>query len=428
MRVLVLGQGGREHAIIRALKHSPSVTEIHAMPGNPGMATEALCHTVAEMTAGPVLKWLERNQMDLIIVGPEAYLANGLADEIRKAGFAVVGTSIEAAQLEASKVFAKEFMRAAGVPTARFEVVTTVEELDKASAQFSPPYVLKADGLAAGKGVFICKTKDELLAAGEDLFMKKSLGSAGEKAVLEEFQPGWELSLLALTNGESFELLPIAQDHKRLLDKDEGPNTGGMGTVAPLAVDPELLKQICDQIVTPTVQRLKSMGLYYRGVIFIGIMVTPSGPTTLEYNTRFGDPETQVLLPLLEGDWGLVFKSLAAGELSPLKWKKLSTACVVMAAPGYPDSPQKGVVIDGDPLAQSNSSYFLHAGTGKNDKGQWITNGGRVLNAVAIGSDSAEAIRLAYDQAKKASWKNSQMRRDIGAKALLGFSTYQKNP
>lgn len=428
MRVLVLGQGGREHAIVRALKHSPSVTEIHAMPGNPGMATEALCHSVSEMTAGPVLKWLERNHMDLVIIGPEAYLANGLADEIRKAGFPIVGTSIEAAQLEASKVFAKEFMREANVPTARFEVVSTPEELVKASAQFSAPYVLKADGLAAGKGVFICKTKEELFAVGEDLFVKKTLGLAGEKAVLEEFQPGWELSLLALTNGESFELLPIAQDHKRLLDKDEGPNTGGMGTVAPLTIEDSLLKQICDRIVAPTVQQMKSMGLYYRGVIFIGVMVTPAGPMTLEYNTRFGDPETQVLLPLLDGDWGLVFKSLANGELMPLKWKKLSTACVVMAAPGYPDSPKKGVVIDGDPLAQTASSYFLHAGTGRNDQGQWITSGGRVLNAVAVGSSSEEAIRLAYDQAKKVLWSGQLMRRDIGAKALLGFSTYQKSP
>lgn len=415
MRFLVLGQGGREHALVRALKFSPSVTEVHACPGSEGISQEAICHKVDLKDSKAVEQFVKKYQFDCVVVGPENYLVAGIADQLRELGIAVVGPSGVAAQLEGSKVFSKEFMVRAGVPTAAFEVVDNVADCLRAAQKFTPPYVLKADGLAAGKGVFLCATIPELKAAAEALFEQKTLGVAGQKALLEQFQEGYELSFLILTNGTDFEALPVAQDHKRLRDNDEGPNTGGMGVVGPMTVDPGLRAKIEETIVRPSVRSLQGGGLLYRGVLYIGVMVTPSGPTVLEYNVRFGDPEAQVIMPLLDGDWGYVFSKLANGEMAPMKWKNLQMACVVMAAPGYPDNPEKGVTIEGDLGYQSSSSYFLHAGTSK-EQGEWVCNGGRVLNAIGMGSSRAEALKAAYAQAKHVSWRGMQMRRDIGAK------------
>jgi phosphoribosylamine--glycine ligase len=414
MRFLVLGTGGREHAIVKALKNSPSVSEVHASPGSKGMAGEAICHNVNLSDEKELQAFVQRHSFDCVVVGPEAYLAAGIADQIRAVGVRVVGPSHVAAQLEASKVFAKKFMADAGVPTARFVIVEDVESTLAQASTFQPPYVLKADGLAAGKGVFICENLNELKSAAEDLFVKQALGEAGRKALLEQFQPGYELSLLILTNGSECEALPMAQDHKRLLNGDKGPNTGGMGTVAPVDIDPNLRAQIHEQIVVPTLRHLGGSGMLYRGVLFIGLMITKDGPQTLEFNVRFGDPETQVIMPLLDGDWGQVFINLADGTLSPLKWKPLHLTCVVLAAPGYPDKPEKGLNIDGELKSQTSSSYFIHAGTDMNERGEWITAGGRVLNAIGIGSTRAEAIKQAYTQAAKN--KNLIRRSDIGAK------------
>lgn len=418
MRFLVLGQGGREHAIIRALKFSPSVTEVHAVPGSDGISQDAICHKLDLSNEKEVEAFVKRYQFDCVVIGPETYLVQGVSDQLRALGVQVVGPSQIAAQLEGSKVFAKEFMVQAGVPTAAYEIVENVEGTMKAAASFTPPYVLKADGLAAGKGVFLCDTLAELKEAAEALFEKKTLGAAGNKALLEQFQPGYEISYLILTNGERSEALPLAQDHKRLGDGDAGPNTGGMGVVAPLAIDQSLREKIESTIVQPTLRHLQGSGLLYRGVLYIGVMVTEAGPTVLEFNTRFGDPEAQVIMPLLDGDWGYVFTQLANGELVPMKWKNLHMACVVQAAPGYPDAPQKDIVIEGDVGYQDSSSYFLHAGTKKSPLGQWVTNGGRVLNAIGMGSSLKEAIGSAYKQAKHVTWKNMQMRKDIGAKQV----------
>lgn len=417
MRFLVLGQGGREHAIVRALKFSPSVTEVHASPGSEGISQEALCHKVDLSDPKAVEAFVKRYQFDCVVVGPENYLVAGIADVLRTLGVPVVGPSQIAAQLEGSKIFSKEFMVRAGVPTAAFEIVDNVADTLRAAQKFTPPYVLKADGLAAGKGVFICATLPELKTAAESLFEAKSLGIAGQRALLEQHQEGYELSYLVLTNGSEHEAMPIAQDHKRLKDGDIGPNTGGMGVVAPMVIDDSLREKIESLIVGPSVRNLSGGGLLYRGVLYIGVMVTPSGPTVLEYNCRFGDPEAQVIMPLLDGDWGFVFSKLAKGEMAPMKWKNLQLACVVQAAPGYPDAPEKGVVIEGDLGFQSPSSYFLHAGTSKNDRGQWCTNGGRVLNAIGMGSSRAEALKVAYSQAGHVNWKGLQMRKDIGAKS-----------
>lgn len=414
MRFLVLGSGGREHAIVRALKNSLSVSEVHASPGSRGISADAICHKVDLTDEKALTSFLKKYSYDCVVVGPETYLAAGVSDVIRAAGVPVVGPSQVAAQLEASKIFCKKFMLEAGVPTAHFEVVESVQATLDLAPQFTPPYVLKADGLAAGKGVVICKNIEELRAAAEDFFDKKVFGIAGSKALLEQFQPGYEISYLILTNGTDYQSLPLAQDHKRLGDGDTGLNTGGMGTVAPYKIDQKLQEQIRELVLEPSVKHLGGSGMLYRGVLFIGLMITPAGPQVLEYNVRFGDPETQSILPLLDGDWGVVFKALSEGTMMPLKWKPLNVACVVMAAPGYPETVEKDVVIEGDLNAQSASSYFLHAGTDKNHDGKWVTSGGRVLNAIGIGSSPQEAIRQAYAQSEKVRWRGLQKRTDIG--------------
>ncbi len=419
MKVLVIGSGGREHAIARALRHSHSVDEVHAAPGNDGMIPDVICH--------PNLNWREttsiiefclRNEIDFVFIGPEDPLVAGLADSLRDRGILVVGPNKEAAQLEGSKIFAKHFMNEAGVPTADYKIVASVSEAMATAHNFTPPYILKADGLAAGKGVFICQTLGELETAAGDLFERRILGDAGSKALLEQCIPGWELSFLVLTNGQNFEILPLAQDHKRLQDGDKGPNTGGMGTIAPLKIPTDLHESIVQKIIKPSVNLLKEKGMIFRGILFVGVMVHPEkGPFVLEYNTRLGDPETQVILPLLDNDCGILFQKLAQGELVPLKYKNLSSCCVVMAAEGYPAQPKRGVGIEGNLNFETPSSYFIHAGTVKSKESQtWTTNGGRVICGVGLGSSRAEAISNAYKQTKHVSWPGMQVRGDIGSK------------
>ncbi len=414
MKVLVVGKGGREHAFTRALLSSPSVSQVYALPGSAGMG-ESVRLLAGPETPERLAEAHTEHAFDLVVVGPEVPLVNGVADRLREDGALVFGPDQQGAQLEGSKIFSKEFMEKYNVPTARFQVVTSLEQVKEFAPQFEPPYVLKADGLAGGKGVFICRTLDELLEAADQLFNDKILGEAGARALLEQFQPGYELSFFVLTNGTDFVSLPMAQDHKRLQDNDEGPNTGGMGTVAPMTIAPENHQAIIDQVVNPTVQGLASEGFVYRGVVFIGIMMTDEGPQVLEYNVRFGDPETQVLLPLLDGDWGEALKAIASGEVPSLNWKDAHAACVVLAAQNYPGTPVKGVAIEGS-LADSENQYFLHAGTEKSSEG-WLVNGGRVLNAIGMGDSLAQAIERAYEQSKKVKWPGLQKRTDIGKKS-----------
>jgi len=415
MKVLVLGSGGREHALVKSLSQSKSVSEIHVAPGNDGMAKEALCHNIDLKNYEALIQLCLRTEIEFVIIGPEEPLVDGIADRLRERGILVVGPGRDAARLEGSKIFAKEFMNAAGVPTAKHVVVSSVLDIERNISRFQPPYVLKADGLAAGKGVFICKTKEELMAAAQDLFEKKILGGAGENALLEEFKPGWELSYLVLTNGQTHISLPLAQDHKRLSDNDIGPNTGGMGTVAPLKIDSKLQQEIEEKIIQPSIARIREEAFVYRGVLFLGIMVTEEGPTVLEYNVRFGDPEIQVILPLINQDTGLLFKDLALGKLQSISFKNMYTCCVVMAAEGYPSSPKKNVPIEGPVTKSDVSSYFIHAGT-RRENSQWLTNGGRVLGAVGVGSSREEARRNAYGLTEQVRWPGMQYRKDIGAK------------
>lgn len=415
MNFLVVGKGGREHAIVKALAQSPSVKKIYALPGNEGMRPEAeplsspLSFEALEVAVSDF-------NIDVVVIGPEEPLVAGLADSLREKGVLVFGPDSSGAALEGSKIFSKKFMEKYGVPTSHFREVDSVAETMKWASEFIAPWVLKADGLAAGKGVFICKTLEELKKAAQNIFEKKSLGVAGEKALLEQFQPGYELSYFVLTNGHQWTSLPMAQDHKKLLNGDEGPNTGGMGTVAPMKIDESLHEEIIRKVVEPTVKGLNEEGFDYRGVVFIGLMITSNGPQVLEYNVRFGDPETQVLLPLMTGDWGIAFKEIAEGRLPELSWGDQSAACVVLAAENYPDSPVKDVEIIGS-LEGGADCYLLHAGTAFQE-GKWLTNGGRVLNSVGIGETLQSALEKAYSQAKRVQWPGIQMRSDIGKKLI----------
>jgi phosphoribosylamine--glycine ligase len=415
LKVLVLGQGGREHALVHALAQSESVAEIHAAPGSNGMSREALCHDFSLSDGDALVEFCIRTGIDFVFIGPEDPLVAGLSDQLRDRGILVVGPSKDSAKLEGSKIFSKVFMKDAGVPTSKFKVVHSSIEVKNSANEFKPPYVLKADGLAAGKGVFICQDLAELERAATELFDKRILGEAGERALLEEYLPGWELSYLVLTNGVQWQSLPLAQDHKRLLDGDLGPNTGGMGTVAPLNISDSLRQKIEDEIVGPSVHELAKRGLLYRGILFIGVMITERGPQVLEYNCRFGDPETQVILPLIKGDLGLIFRDLALGKIRKFEIKNLFASCVVMAAPGYPMKPQKGVAIEGDLAFEDDRSYFLHAGTKKSESG-WQTNGGRVLNAIGLGTSLNESLKNAYTLSEKVTWKDLLQRSDIGKK------------
>ncbi|MDX9731318.1 MAG: phosphoribosylamine--glycine ligase [Bdellovibrionales bacterium] len=436
-RILVIGQGGREHAIVRQLALETSVETVYALPGSDGMKTSDRIQTIA-MNVVPenfeqILRFAKEHAVELIVVGPEQPLADGFTDLARAQGLRVFGPSGAGALLEASKVHAKELMRAAGVLTARSFTVSTVDECMEAAKSFAPPYVLKADGLAAGKGVFIEKTLEGLKRAAHFLFEEKGLGEAGHRALLEEFSPGVELSHLVLTDGDSFVSMPAARDHKRLCDGDEGPNTGGMGVVAPVPLEEGLLEKIERDVVAPVIREIKKRGLVFRGVLYVGLMLTKDGPSVLEFNTRFGDPEAQVLMPLLDSEsgpgWNEVLTKTADGELqsiaSNVRWlEHRAIACIVLAAEKYPDKPVKGVAISGldeKGRLEDAHAYALHAGTNRRDDGRFATNGGRVLNVIAYADDASnsstvmsEAIRRAYAGTAKISWPGMQLRKDIG--------------
>ena len=417
MKVLIIGSGGREHALFQTVNEQGGKTyflpERKSIP-DAGGAPSALLKDRSALSG-----WLKKEQIRLVVIGPEQPLVEGLADFLRQRGFSVFGPSAAAARLEGSKLFAKEFMEAQSIPTAPFQLVKSLSETLKASENFSPPYILKADGLAGGKGVFICQTKKELEDRAKQLFEDKILGQAGETALLEEFQEGVEVSVFILTNGEDYRILPLAQDYKRLGEKNTGPNTGGMGATAPLHLPEKLMTEIENSIIRPTIQGLKKNQYEYRGVLYVGLMVGSRGPRVLEYNVRFGDPEAQVLLPLLDGSWLEVFNQVSQGKLPSLKWKNIHSACVVLTADGYPENPRKGDVIEGFIYHKTPHSYFLHGGVGPNDKGQWVVSGGRVLNAVALGETSEQALKRAYDQMEKISWEGLHYRKDIGSSSSL---------
>ncbi len=416
MNILVIGQGGREHAIVNELVRSERIHRLYCIPGSDGMSeqVESYLLDVSDQSCWPeLLEFCKNKSIDLVVIGPEAPLVMGLASYLRTYDVSVFGTGKKGARLEGSKIFAKEFMQKAGVQTARYKIIENDQMAYEFKEDFNLPYIIKVDGLASGKGVFICKTDQEYQSAVDQIFIQKRFGDK-QRAIIEECLNGWELSVHILFDGQNWEMMPYSQDYKRLYEGDLGPNTGGMGTVSPLKIDVDLIEEIKKQVIEKVVQQLISSQIDYRGVLYIGLMITEHGPFVLEFNVRFGDPETQVLFPLLDGDWANALKAVADGNLTQLKWKNNSVACVVLAAPDYPDHPKKGGRIDGDIHSRTSQSYFLHAGTKKVSDGNWKVNGGRVINAIGMGTTLKQALECAYQQAQNITWEGLQMRRDIG--------------
>ena len=413
-RVLVVGAGGREHALSWALQRHDAIERVWITPGNAGSDQQAL--TIAETDSAALIAHCQTQSVDLVVVGPEAPLAAGVADDLRQAGIAVFGPGAQGAQLEASKAWAKQLMQEAGVPTAGHWSVTSEAAALDVLAEVGRPLVVKADGLAAGKGVTVADSMEQAEAAIREAFAGR-FGSAGSHLVLEERLQGPEVSVFALCDGERMVLLPPAQDHKRLLEGDQGPNTGGMGAYAPAPLlDAEGLDQVRRRVLEPTLQALKARGIDYRGVIYAGLMLTDAGPQVIEFNCRFGDPECQTLMPLLGPELARVLQACALGrlDLAPtLSIDPRCSACVVAAASGYPDAPRKGDAIQ---LGFSNAAnrQLFHAGTRRRDDGALITAGGRVLAVVAQGDSFDQAFAVAYSGLEDVQFDGITYRRDIG--------------
>ncbi|MBN6058128.1 phosphoribosylamine--glycine ligase [Nonomuraea sp. RK-328] len=404
MRVLVIGSGGREHALCRSLKLDPQVTELHCAPGNPGIEEVATLHAVTPTDPGQVAGLATRIGADLVVVGPEAPLVAGVGDAVRAAGIPCFGPSGDAAMIEGSKSFAKDVMAAAGVPTARARTCVTPEEAAAALDEFGAPYVVKDDGLAAGKGVVVTNDRDRALEHARSC----------ERVVVEEFLDGPEVSLFALCDGKTAVALQPAQDFKRAYDGDQGPNTGGMGAYTPLPWAPEgLTEQVMREVVHPTIGELAGRGLPYQGVLYVGLALTAKGPKVVEFNARFGDPEAQVLLDRLETPLGGLLLACATGTLAEHPAPAFhdgSAVTVVVAAEGYPEAPAKGDPIEG--LEPTDGAYVIHAGTRRAD-GEVVSDGGRVLSVVGTGPDQRTARRNAYDLVARIRLRGSFHRTDI---------------
>ena len=417
MNILVIGSGGREHALYWKLSESPQTEQIYAIPGNPGMGASA---EIALDDHAAILRFVKEHEIGLVVVGPEVPLMNGLVDELEAAGIRTFGPRANAAEIEGSKSFAKDLMKKYGIPTARYEVFTAAEPARAYIRQEGAPIVVKADGLAAGKGVIVAMTEQEALDAVDAIMEDHSFGDAGARVVIEEFMEGEEASLLAFTDGTTIRPMISAQDHKRAYDGDRGPNTGGMGTYAPAPVmTPEMTERAVEEILKPTIAAMAKEGRVYRGCLYLGLMVTADGPKVVEFNARFGDPETQVVLPLLDSDLVAIMCACADGTLAdvPIRWKDGAAVCVVLASGGYPGHYEKGQEIHGLADAEAMGALVFHAGTAMKD-GKLVTNGGRVLGVVGRGADISSAVDAAYAAATKISFKDAYYRKDIAHRAL----------
>lgn len=412
----MLGSGGREHALAWKLAQSPRLGKLHAAPGNPGIAEHALCHALDVTDHAAVIAFCDAQRIDLVVVGPEAPLVDGMADSLRDAGISVFGPSRAAAQLEGSKGFTKDLCARAGIPTAAYVRAGSEAEALAALAGFALPVVIKADGLAAGKGVVIAETADEAQAAITDMFAG-SFGEAGAEVVIEEFMTGEEASFFALTDGATIVPFGSAQDHKRVGDGDTGPNTGGMGAYSPARVlTPALESEALTRIIAPTVKAMADAGMPYQGVLYAGLMLTKGGPRLIEYNCRFGDPECQVLMMRLDSDLVEILSAAADNRLAtvaPPRFSRDPALTVVMAARGYPATPAKGGAIRGIDAAEAAGAKVFHAGT-RSDGDALVANGGRVLNVTARGATVREARDHAYRAVDTIDFADGFCRRDIG--------------
>ncbi len=421
MKVLVLGGGGREHAIVTALKRSPSVTQLFAAPGSDAIARQAEKAEVDANDVVAVAEWAETHEIDLTVVGPEAPLVAGIVDEFDRRGLAVVGPQQQTAMLEGSKAFAKHIMREAGVPTADFGEFQDLDFALEYIHNAKKKLVIKADGLAAGKGVIVCDTVEEAEEAVREMLVDRRFKEAGAKVVIEERLEGEEASLLALTDGKTIVALPSSQDHKRVFDNDEGPNTGGMGAYSPAPVlTGAAYDDAVEKVIAPVVRSMANKGTPYKGILYAGLMMTDEGPKVLEYNCRFGDPETQPLLTRLTSDFGEALLACAKGTLHEIEmsWDERAAVCIVLAAGGYPGSYEKGKKIEGIEKAEAmDGVQVYHAGT-RYENGDWVTNGGRVLGVTALGGTIREAVDRAYEAAETITFEGCHMRRDIARRAL----------
>lgn len=420
MQVLVIGSGGREHALAWKAAQSANVEKVYCVPGNPGIAQIADCVPMDITDNDALVAFALENKIDLTIVGPEVPLANGVVDAFRAKGLAIFGPTQAAAQIEGSKSFAKDLMKKYGIPTAAFEVFTDAEAAKAYIVEQGAPIVIKADGLAAGKGVVVAMTLDEALEAVDMMMCDQAFGSAGCQVVVEEFLTGEEASILTFCDGTTIVPMISSQDHKRAYDNDEGPNTGGMGTYAPApVVTADVLARVQKEILEPTVAAMKAEGMPYTGCLYAGLMITENGPKVIEFNARFGDPETQVVLPLLDSDMAEVMMACVNGNLADLdiQWKDGAAVCVVMAAGGYPQGYRKGDVISGLDKAAELGATVFHAGTAAKD-GNIVTNGGRVLGVTAIGTDVQKAVDNAYAAVKSIHFDDVHYRNDIAYRAI----------
>lgn len=420
MKILVVGSGGREHSLCWAIAASPLTTKLYCAPGNAGIAAVAECVAIDVMDFDRIVAFARETRIDFVVIGPDNPLAGGLADRLAQAGIKHFGPSKAAAELEWSKGFTKELCEAEGIPTARFKRFTDAASAKDYTADHPLPVVIKADGLALGKGVIIASTRAEAAAAIDSMFAG-AFGASGQSIVVEEFLQGEEVSYFVLCDGENVLPLVGAQDHKRVGDGDVGPNTGGMGAYSPAAVfTPAIEKQTLERIIMPTVRGMKARGRPFKGVFFAGLMLTPEGPKLIEYNARFGDPECQVLMMRLKSDIVPLLLAVADGGLKTVdaRWRDEAALTVVMAAKGYPEAPLKGTAIRGlEKAGAVEGVEIFHAGTAVKD-GALVANGGRVLNVTALGRDVAEAQARAYRAVDLIDWPEGFCRRDIGWRAV----------
>lgn len=417
MNILVIGSGGREHAIIRKLKESPKTEKLWCAPGNGGIAADAECVAINAMDIDGVVNFAKKNAVDLVFVAPDDPLAAGMVDALEKEGIRAFGPRANAAIIESSKVFSKNLMKKYGIPTADYAVFSDPKEVvEYVEKRGKFPVVIKADGLALGKGVIIAQNFDEAKDAVHTIMEDKVFGASGNNVVVEEFLTGPEVSVLAFTDGKTLRPMVSSKDHKRALDGDKGLNTGGMGTISP---NPYYTNEIADEcmktIFLPTVKAMQAEGRPFKGCLYFGLMLTPDGPKVIEYNARFGDPETQVVLPLLDSDLFAIMRAVREQRLAEMdiRWKDGAAACVVLASGGYPGKYEGGKPISGLEEAEAMGATVYHAGTKRTDAG-YVTAGGRVLGVTALGDTLADAIHKAYAAAEQIHFDGAHMRRDIG--------------
>jgi len=422
MKILLIGSGGREHALAWKLSQSNSVEKIYCCPGNGGTVIEQKCENIQLKNLAEMIAFCKEKAVDLTVVGPEDYLSQGIVNEFEKEGLKIFGPTKEATQVESSKSFAKRLMANKRIPTAAFDVFRDPDEaIDFINEYPYKSLVVKADGLAAGKGVIVCGSKKEAVKAVKDIMEKKIFGNAGDKIVIEEELTGEEVSVLAFTDGKDIKLMLPSQDHKRIFDNDKGQNTGGMGAYTPAPIVTEKMKEkLIQRIFKPAIEGLNEEGIKYKGILYAGLMIREGEPTLLEFNVRFGDPETQAILPLLESDLVEVMNAVINEKLNEieLRWSSNSACCVVLSSKGYPESYEKGKKIFGlDSVHTVPGVQVFHAGT-KIEEKEFLTNGGRVLGVTGVGSDLKEAREKAYQAIKLIDFDGMHYRTDIGAKGL----------